>query len=37
MNIKNSTNQKDTNKDYSGFCLAEALIKRYNHDLLTEN
>lgn len=37
MNIKNIINQKDTNKDYSGFCLAAALIKRYNHDLLTES
>ena len=37
MNIKNITNQKDINKDCSGFCLAEVLTKRYNHDLLTEN
>ena len=37
MNIKNIINQKDTNKDCSGFCLAEVLTKRYNHDLLTEN
>ena len=37
MNIKNITNQKDTNKDSLGFCLAEDLTKRYNHDLLTEN
>ena len=37
MNIKNITNQKDINKDCSGFYLAEVLTKRYNHDLLTEN
>ena len=37
MNTKNITNQEDANKDYSGFCLVEALTKRYNHDLLTEN
>ena len=37
MNIKNIINQKNTNKDCSGFCLAEALIKSYNHDLLTDN
>ena len=37
MNIKNIVNQKDTNRDYSCFCLAEGLTKRYNHDLLTEN